>query len=137
MDRIRSFILKAGRFLKGRNGMDTLAKDLYLCSVILLLLSSLFHSGFLRLISSICLGYSLFRCFSRSINVRQIENRKYIVLRNKMINRFRYLKRKWEDRKMYRYYTCKNCGQKVRVPSGKGAIEITCPKCGNRFDKRT
>jgi len=114
MDRIRSFILKAGRFLKGRNGMDTLAKDLYLCSVILLLLSSLFHSGFLRLISSICLGYSLFRCFSRSINVRQIENRK-----------------------MYRYYTCKNCGQKVRVPSGKGTIEITCPKCGNRFDKRT
>lgn len=31
----------------------------------------------------------------------------------------------------------KSCGQKIRVPKGKGKIEITCPKCGQKFVKRT
>ncbi|MFQ9547017.1 MAG: hypothetical protein ACLRZ6_03415 [Lachnospiraceae bacterium] len=31
----------------------------------------------------------------------------------------------------------KSCGQKIRVPKGKGKIEITCPKYGQKFVKRT
>ena len=137
MKRLYDFIGKVRKFLRGRNGMDTMAKDLYFFSMILLLVNVLFRSSFLRLLATLALGYSLFRCLSHSVNARQIENRKYLVYRNKTVNSFRFLKRRWEDRRMYRYYTCKKCGQKVRVPAGKGAIEITCPKCGNTFDKRT
>lgn len=42
-----------------------------------------------------------------------------------------------EQKKIYKFYTCSSCGQKVRVPKGKGKIEITCPKCKNTFIKRT
>ena len=42
-----------------------------------------------------------------------------------------------EQKKIYKFYTCSTCGQKVRVPKGKGKIEITCPKCKNTFIKRT
>lgn len=28
---------------------------------------------------------------------------------------------------------CPTCGQSLRVPTGKGAIRITCPKCKNAF----
>lgn len=42
-----------------------------------------------------------------------------------------------EQKKIYKFYTCSSCGQKVRVPRGKGKIEITCPKCRNTFIKRT
>ena len=42
-----------------------------------------------------------------------------------------------EQKKIYKFYTCKSCGQKVRVPRGKGKIEITCPKCKATFIKRT
>lgn len=42
-----------------------------------------------------------------------------------------------EQKKIYKFYTCKSCGQKVRVPRGKGKIEITCPKCRTSFIKRT
>ena len=34
-------------------------------------------------------------------------------------------------------YRCPSCGQKVRVPRGKGRISIHCPKCQRDFIKRT
>ena len=39
--------------------------------------------------------------------------------------------------KTHRVYICpnKSCGQKIRVPKGKGKIEITCPKCGTEVCK--
>ena len=30
-----------------------------------------------------------------------------------------------------------DCRQKIRVPRGKGKIEITCPSCRSKFIKRT
>ena len=112
-------IEKLVSFMRGRNGMDQIAKDVYILSLVFLFLNS------------------LFRCFSKNINRRALENRNYMVYRNRFMNALAFLKKKWDDRKVYRYYVCKNCGQKVRVPSGKGKIEITCPKCGNHFTKRT
>lgn len=41
------------------------------------------------------------------------------------------------DAKTYKYFACPNCSQKIRVPKGHGKIEITCPKCGEKFIKRT
>lgn len=34
-------------------------------------------------------------------------------------------------------FVCSKCHQKVRVPKGKGKIEITCPKCNYKFIKRS
>ena len=33
----------------------------------------------------------------------------------------------------YNYYTCPKCRCALRVPKGKGRIQITCPKCGEKF----
>ena len=33
----------------------------------------------------------------------------------------------------YQYFFCSKCRQKLRVPKGKGKIEITCPVCRNQF----
>ena len=35
------------------------------------------------------------------------------------------------------YFRCPSCHQQVRVPKGKGHIEIRCPKCGTKFIKNT
>ena len=39
--------------------------------------------------------------------------------------------------KEHRYYDCPRCRQQVRVPRGKGKISITCPKCKEKFVKKT
>lgn len=41
------------------------------------------------------------------------------------------------DAKTHRRFRCPKCHQKVRVPRGKGKIQITCPKCGEKFIKKT
>lgn len=42
-----------------------------------------------------------------------------------------------EQKKIYRFFVCPSCSQKVRVPRGKGRIEITCPKCRTAFIKKS
>lgn len=42
-----------------------------------------------------------------------------------------------QEKKIYRYFSCPQCGQSVRIPRGHGKVEITCPKCSAVFQKRT
>ena len=32
---------------------------------------------------------------------------------------------------------CPGCGNTLRVPKGKGKLYVTCPRCGERFIKKT
>ncbi len=126
------------RFMYGRYGSDQLNMTLLVGAVVLSLINSVL-SAFLyenRVYSAIVspllyllmlglLGLNLFRCFSRNIYKRQKENRRFL-------NFFTRLK----DRQ-HRYFRCPGCRQRVRVPRGKGKISIRCPKCGNKFTKKT
>ena len=38
-----------------------------------------------------------------------------------------------ETKTEYKYFKCKTCGAKLRVPKHKGKITITCPKCRTSF----
>jgi len=37
----------------------------------------------------------------------------------------------------HRYFDCPKCRQMVRVPRGKGKISITCPKCREKFVRKS
>ncbi|MBQ4565562.1 MAG: hypothetical protein IJA48_04365 [Oscillospiraceae bacterium] len=126
------------RMMYGRYGSDELNLLLLILAVLISLcnavLSSIFTQSevFVRWISPSLsllmlglLGVNLYRCFSRNIYKRQKENRR---LRN-------FLTR-LKDRS-HRYYRCPGCRQRVRVPKGRGKINIRCPKCGNKFVKKT
>lgn len=43
---------------------------------------------------------------------------------------------KSQQRKVYRFFTCPQCSQKLRVPKNKGKVRITCTKCGHSFIKK-
>lgn len=125
------------QFMDGRYGIDHLNKSLSKISVVCLVFSLLFHTLFWYLIALLALGYSYFRMFSRDIPKRYEEDQKFLKLRYHLIVRWnRYVERA-RKKISHRVYVCPECGQKVRVPRGKGKIEITCPKCSNTFVKRT
>lgn len=35
----------------------------------------------------------------------------------------------------YHHFLCPCCGQKLRVPRGRGRVEVTCPKCKTVFEE--
>lgn len=146
------------RFFIGRNGLDQLAKASLILSMIFLLITSITRNPILYLITLLLLAYAYFRMMSKNVNKRLYENQKFMTVMNKIIGFFkgfkdigwktrafftefgrkiRYGRKQDAESKAYRIYKCPECKQKVRVPRGRGKIEITCPKCRTAFIKRT
>ena len=46
-------------------------------------------------------------------------------------------KQKHLNRKTHLYFKCNNCKANLRVPKGKGKIEVTCPKCKFKMIKHS
>lgn len=114
-------------FMAGRYGTDKLNMTLLWTAVIVMVIS-LFFPSIQWLLSIVYYGLmivALWRCFSRNTYKRYQENRKFQATLDRIA-----------DRK-HRYFNCPVCRQTVRVPRGKGKIAITCPKCQNRFVKKS
>ncbi len=138
---MKGFFQKIGdglrRFMQGRYGQDELCNFLCIAALVLVLLSWIPPLRFLYVISLALLVWSLFRCYSRNISARQAERAGYMRLRGKCTGFFALQKRKWTDRKEYKYFRCKKCGAVLRVPKGKGEIKVTCPKCHSETVTKT
>jgi hypothetical protein len=123
------------RFMQGRNGFDAYNKFLLIIGLINDLISVFFGSYFL-ILADIFFFYALFRCLSRNIVKRSMENQSYLVIQNWL----RHLWKAWtsnlKDRE-HKYYVCPQCHQIVRVPRGKGTITVTCPTCGKEFSRKS
>ncbi|MBQ6831631.1 MAG: hypothetical protein IJO28_03245 [Oscillospiraceae bacterium] len=117
------------RFMIGRYGSDKLNIALLLTGVVLWLLSNFIPFTGVKLLLLLAyyflMGLAIFRMLSRNTYKRYQENKKYL----QFIDRIK-------DRE-HRYYDCPRCRQQVRVPRGKGKISITCPKCKEKFIKKT
>ena len=61
----------------------------------------------------------------------------FLKYKNQVVLFFNKEKRMMQDRVKFHIYTCPSCGQKIRIPRGKGKIAITCPKCKNEFIKKS
>ena len=127
----QSFMQRLRSFLSGRYGYDELGRMLFLLAVVLMLVGWLggrFLTPYLSLatvLAYVPLAWGIFRIYSRNYEKRSAENAAYL----------RFLGR-LKDRD-HRYFRCPGCRQLVRVPRKKGKINITCPKCGRQFIRKT
>lgn len=132
---------KLYRFMQGRNGVDSLSKFLLIAGVVVVLLSALFGTHpvgmFFYLLGWVAIIYCYFRMFSRNISKRYAENETFLNKTYKIRSFFQKQINIWKQRRVYHIYTCPGCKQKIRIPRGKGKIEIRCPKCGTTFIKKS
>ena len=116
-------------FMAGRYGTDKLNMTILGAGVVICLLTVFVPwqpvDLLLTAVSYGLMFWAIFRCLSRNTYKRYQENRKYLT----MVERLK-------DRE-HRYFDCPRCRQPVRVPRGKGKIAITCPKCKEKFIKKT
>lgn len=85
-----------------------------------------------------CLIIFILRFFSKNIAKRTEENRRFTewTYRFRDPNSFRN-KRRQARREGKELFKCPVCKKTIRVPRGKGKIEITCPNCKERFVRKT
>lgn len=130
------------RFMQGRYGVDQFAKFTMGVALVSIVLAIFVNTGssagsLLDMLGLVAIVYTYFRIFSRNISKRAQENQKYLSATATIRQRLNKEKNMMKQRKDYHIYTCPSCGQKVRIPRGKGKIEISCPKCHSKFVKRS
>ena len=130
------------RFMQGRYGVDQFAKFTMGVALVSIVLAIFVNTGssagsLLDMLGLVAIVYTYFRIFSRNISKRAQENQKYLSATATIRQRLNKEKNMMKQRKDYHIYTCPSCGQKVRIPRGKGKIEISCPKCRSKFVKRS
>ena len=116
-------------FMAGRYGTDRLKMVILCAGLVASLLSVWIKAAPFNLIfwalSYGLMIWAIFRSLSRNTYKRYQENRKFLQITGRI-----------KDRD-HRYFDCPKCRQMVRVPRGKGKIAITCPRCKEKFVKKT
>lgn len=127
---------KIARFMMGRYGNDTLNNHLMIVVIIMIVISFFTQNMFLQVIELVLWGIVIFRMMSKQVYKRNAENEAYLNMFKPITRKTALLKKNMQD-KQNKYFRCPTCQQMVRVPRGKGKVEVTCPKCHTHFDKRT
>ena len=125
------------QFMYGRYGMDQLNRFLSTVALIVLVVSIFVRRPIVEIVALALLFWCYYRMFSRNVSKRAAENQKYLNFRYKLTVRWNNAKKRFAQRREYRFFRCPKCRQRVRVPRGRGKICITCPKCREEFIKRS
>ncbi len=134
-------------FMQGRNGADHFSMALLWTGLILYLLGSIFGAvqGIVifpllgMLLSTLGFAayvYCIFRMFSRNVDKRRAENRRYLAFSEKKRTERRQAKVRFQNRKKYKYFRCPSCKAWLRLPRGKGVVTITCSRCHTSFTQK-
>ena len=131
------------RFMYGRNGADKLGQVMLWVYLAVFLLQMVFGALELTVPAVLCevLMYALmitalFRMFSRNLAKRRAENQKFLNWWWRVKNGRAAAKARRADTD-HKYFTCNQCKTVCRVPTGKGKVIITCPKCGAQIQAKT
>lgn len=138
------------RMMMGRYGVDQLSWVLcggyFLCRLLWIFT----HWAWLSYLELVLMVFCLYRIFSRDIPRRQAENQAVLSLWSRVRGgaggaasgaSLRENAASFSDRMKkaatHKTFACPSCGQKLRVPRGRGKIAISCPKCGTEFIRKT
>ena len=128
--------------MQGRNGVDQFSRftmGVALVAIVLTLFTGTRNGlgAFLDILGMAALVYTYYRIFSKNISKRYAENQKFLNARYEWTVKAERRKKRFAQRKQYKFFKCPMCKQEVRVPRGHGKICITCPKCREQFVRRS
>ena len=124
--------------MNGRYGSDQLNMALLILSILVSLIGGIFFNRSIvvsLIVYALCI-IIIYRGFSKKIYKRQQENLKFKRLIQPIKSQYKIIKLNLTQ-KQFKHVQCPRCHRTLRVPRGRGKIEITCPHCHVAFDKRS
>lgn len=125
------------QWMIGRYGVDEFSTFLIRAALVIMIIACVPKLSFLSTLSWTFLFIAIYRSCSKKITARSRERDWFLKKTEKVRARFQIYKRIWNERKTHRYFKCNKCKTFVRVPKGKGKIEITCTKCRNKMIRKS
>ncbi len=119
-----------------RSGFDAYGLCLLCVFFLLRTLVRMTHLLPLMFLGYAVLLYALFRIFSSKVERRRMENARFLLAFTSF-SRWLKWRRTMRQDKEHRYFTCPNCHQPLRVPRGKGRIDVHCRSCGTHFEAKS
>ncbi len=125
------------RFMQGRYGVDQFGRFLSGLTMVLLIISLFSRHRLWYALALASLIYSYFRMFSRNSVKRYAENQKYLAYTAGVRRALGRKKNELAQSRTHHIYRCPSCRQKIRIPRGRGRVEVRCPKCSATFIKKS
>lgn len=125
------------RLMYGRYGSDKLSMALLMLYLLLSMVGWLTRLLVLDIVAYVPLALCFLRMFSRNTVRRYEENRRFLAWCGGIKSWLLAKQSRVRGMKTHRYYSCPRCTKKLRVPKGKGRINIKCPYCNTQFMKKT
>lgn len=125
------------KFMAGRYGVDQLSNLILILSIILMIIGGTGKIQLLNYIGMALLLYNYYRVFSKDLNRRYQENMVYLRYTNNVRSKVNGLKNRLKQSRTHKFFKCPSCSKQLKVPKGKGKINITCPHCKEKFEARS
>ena len=104
------------KFMRGRYGVDQFSFALLIGYFCFTIACSLVGIQVLSYIGILLFVYCWFRILSKQPYKRSLENTKFLQIIYPIKVWFQLQRKKYVDRKVYKYYKCPKCQQYLRVP---------------------
>ena len=121
------------RMMQGRNGVDNLGDTTLWAGLIVNLLDSFIGTGILSLLGMALYVYSVWRMFSRNVEKRAEENRRYVTFSTTWTTKVKQYFMRLKNSREFKYFRCPQCRQLIRLKRGSGERMVHCLKCKNDF----
>lgn len=128
---------KMAEWLRGRQGPDDIVVFCTNLALVLVVVNIFVRAGWLGWVALALIAYSIFRIQSKNLGARAQENAAFLKALGPARPWVQNPKRAFAEAKEYKHVKCSSCGQRVRVPRGKGKLRVTCPKCKTKFEVRS
>ncbi len=148
------------RLFAGRRGPDAVCGVLFVVGLVLSGVAWYTKNQIIGWLVYLPWALAVLRMFSTRLEQRYQENRRFLVwwqqLKTRVMAWFRGMRVHRGDAKCkeaggvfqgaarpadtaadtaYHHFSCPCCAQKLRVPRGRGRVEVTCPKCRTVFEE--
>ena len=138
------WLIKIKDFFRDRRGMDALGWALLVCVLICRVVGMFLDHWAVNAVMLAFFAVFLLRALSKNLSLRDKENEIFVKFFEKCKKAWEKFSKAYNDfldrraaKSTHVFPKCPACKTRVRVPKGKGKIRITCPYCGNKFEKKT
>ena len=123
-------------FMNGRYGGDELSRVLLWCGFALYLLGVIANFSLFTLLGFIVYALVIIRMFSRNIEKRRAENRRYLTAKTRFETKRNQAAVRRKNSKEYKYFKCPQCKSWLKLPRKVGSVTVTCGRCQNQFQTK-